>query len=84
MIQTQIEKFSATDAVNAGLIDSVKKGETRLECHVEINKGELIFDQRTFTFTDKNGNLRSGKFKDDSELVAFCMLFYPDDEDEIL
>ena len=82
MIQTQSEMFSAMDAVNAGLIDAIKNGETRLECHVEINRGELIFDQRTFTFTDKDGNLRSGKFKDDSELVAFYTLFYPDDEDE--
>ena len=62
MIQTQAEIFTAIDAVNAGLIDAIKNGETRLECHVELNKGELIFDQRTFTFTDKNGNLRSGKF----------------------
>ena len=82
MIQTQAEIFTAIDAVNAGLIDAIKNGETRLECHVEINKGELIFDQRTFTFTDKNGNLRNGKFKDDSELIAFVMIFYPDDEDE--
>ena len=82
MIQTQAEIFTAIDAVNAGLIAAIKNGETRLECHVEINKGELIFDQRTFTFTDKNGNLRNGKFKDDSELIAFVMIFYPDDEDE--
>ena len=81
MIQLENEKFTATDAVNAGLIDAIKNGETRLECHVEINRGELIFDQRAFTFTDKNGNLRSGKFKDNSELVAFYTVFYPDDED---
>ena len=75
------ENFSAMDAVNAGLIDAIKNGETRLECHVEINKGELIFDQRTFSFTDKNGNLRNGKFKDDFELVNFYAVFYPDNED---
>ena len=81
MIQLENEKFTAMEAVNAGLIDAIKRGETRLECHAEINKGELIFDQRNFTFTDKNNNLRSGKFKDDSELVAFYALFYPDDEE---
>ena len=76
------ENFSAKDAVNAGLIDAIKNGETRLECHVEINKGELIFDQSIFTFTDKDGNLRSGKFKDDFELVKFYAVFYPDGEGE--
>ena len=75
------ENFSAMDAVNAGLIEAIKNGETRLECRVEINKGELIFDQRAFTFTDKNGNLRNGKFKDDFELVNFYAVFYPDGED---
>ena len=83
MIQTQSETFTARQAVDAGLIDAIKRGETRIETHVEINKGNLIFDQRNFTFTDKNNNIRFGKFKDDSELVAFATLFYPNDPVEI-
>ena len=81
MINTQIEKFTARQAVDAGLIDAIKRGETRLECHAEITGGNLIIDQRNFTFTDKNNILRTGNFKDDSELVAFYSLFYPDDEE---
>ena len=81
MIQLENEKFTARQAVDAGLIEANKRREARLECHAEITGGNLIIDQRNFTFTDKNGNLRSGKFKDDSELVAFYALFYPDDEE---
>jgi len=81
MIQLENEKFTARQAVDAGLIDAIKRRETKPTCQVEIDKGNLIFTQRNFTFTDKNGNLRSGKFKDDSELVAFYALFYPDDEE---
>ena len=70
------------EAVNSGLIDAIKNGSTKIDCHVEISNSELIFDQRSFTFTDKNGNLRKGKFKDDSELIAFAMIFYPEDDEQ--
>ena len=80
MIQTQTEKFTAREAVNAGLIEAIKRGETKLECHVAVEKGDLNFNQRNFTFTDKNNEVRTGRFKDDSELVAFYALYYPDDE----
>ena len=46
MIQTQTEKFTARDAVNAGLIEAIKRGETKLECHVAVEKGDLNFNQR--------------------------------------
>ena len=43
MIQTQTEKFTAREAVNAGLIEAIKRGETKLECHVAVEKGDLNF-----------------------------------------
>ena len=64
MIDTAIEKFTALDAVNAGLIDSVNRGETKIKGSFEIFKGNLNFNQKVFCFTDKNGTLRTGKFKD--------------------
>ena len=82
MLKTGFERFTASEAVEAGLIEAVNSGECKIECNVEIEKGELKITQRVFCFVDKNGELRAGKFKDDSELVAFAMLYYPDDEEE--
>ena len=38
------ERFSAIEAVNAGLLDAIQSGETKIECQVEIDKGELKFE----------------------------------------
>ena len=35
MIQLENEKFTARQAVDAGLIEANKRRETRLECHAE-------------------------------------------------
>ena len=82
MFDNAFEKFTAMDAVNAGLLEAINSGDTKIEVRIELYNGELIFDQKVFCFVDKNGKLRAGRFKDDSELVAFFMLFYPDDDDE--
>ena len=81
MTETGFERFSAIEAVNAGLLDAIQSGETKIECQVEIDKGELKFDQKIFCFIDKKGKLRAGKFKDETELIAFAMIYYPEDEE---
>lgn len=75
MIDIETEKFTAEDAINAGLIDAVKNGETAIEGSYIVGKDGIIeFRQRNFTFKDKNGNLRTGKFDDAGELLAFCQI----------
>ena len=59
MIQTENEIFTVMDTVNVGLIDAIKNGTTTPEVTVKIDKGNLIFNQRNFTFTDKNKKMYS-------------------------
>ncbi len=76
MIDCKIENFTAIGAVEAGLIEAVKRGETIIEGHYEISTDGLIeFKQRNFAFTDKNGKLRVGKFFDKNQIMKFSTLF---------
>lgn len=73
MIDIESERFTAADAVAAGLIDAVKRGETVIEGSYAVDKdGAIEFRQRNFTFTDKTGGLRTGRFDDTGELLDFC------------
>ena len=76
----QVEVFTAESAVEAGLIEAVKSGATRITGSYELTRdGAIEFNQNEFTFVDKNGNLRCGKFKiifrDISEITMFSALF---------
>ncbi len=73
MIDNEIEKFTATGAIEAGLIDAIQRGETIVAGHYEISDdGYLTLRQRNFAFTDKSGGLRVGKFADSYQLMNFC------------
>ena len=73
MIDVEIENFTAEEAIQAGLIDAVKRGDTIIEGYYELKKdGVLEFRQRNFTFTDKSGGLRVGRFADTYQLMSFC------------
>ena len=64
----QVEIFTAESAIEAGLIEAVRSGATKISGSYEMNKdGSIEFKQNEFTFVDKNGNSRCGKFK-----VRFC------------
>ena len=72
MITNETEIFTSEEAVNRGLYEAIKRGETKFEGHYECGKsGILEFKQKNFVFTDIGGNLRVGKFKDDTELLKF-------------
>ncbi len=77
MIDIETEKFTAEDAIDSGLIDAVRRGETVIEGSYIVGKDGIIeFRQRNFTFRDKSGNLRTGKFADTGEMSAFCKFVY--------
>ena len=72
MIDTEVEKFTATEAINAGLIEAIQRGETIIQgSYLLSDDGYLEFKQRNFTFTDKAGGLRSGNY----QLMEFCEEF---------
>lgn len=80
MIDMPIEEFTAEEAVDAGLIDAIKSGVTKIAGSYELTPdGFLNFKQKPFTFKDKFGSLRCGKFKeyfhDISEITLFASLF---------
>ena len=76
MLDFKVEKFSATGAIDAGLIDAIRRGETVVEGYYDVSSdGFLEFRQRNFIFTDKFNNLRFGKFSDNYQLMEFCKLF---------
>lgn len=73
MIDNEIEKFTAESGANAGLIGAVQRGETIIQgSYILANDGFIEFNQRKFTFTDKSGGLRVGKFADTAELINFA------------
>ncbi len=71
MITNEVEKITAAQAIDAELYDAIKRGETKISGHYECGKGDLIFKQQVFSFTDRNGNLRIGKFTDVEEVLDF-------------
>ena len=72
MINFDTEKFTAEEAVEMGLYDAIKRGETTFSGRYECGKnGVLEFKQKTLVFTDKSGSLRIKKFKDDEEILKF-------------
>ena len=70
MITNELEYFTAAQAVDEGLCDAIKRGETTVAGYYEYGKdGELDFKQQNFVFKDKNGTLRIGKFHDVFEFM---------------
>ena len=80
MINFKEELFTAQTAVDAGLIEAIKRGEVKITGSYELTPdGFLLYQQNNFVFTDKFGNLRCGKFKeifqDIAEIHEFIALF---------
>ena len=76
----QKEIFTAESAIEAGLIEAVRSGATKITGSYEMTEdGSIEFKQNEFTFIDKNGNPRYGKFKvrfrDMAEITMFSALF---------
>lgn len=72
MITANLEKFTAEEAVVLGLIDAIKRGETKIEGNYTLGEdGVIEFKQRNFIFTDKFGTLHVGKFADEEALIDF-------------
>lgn len=72
MIDTQLEEFTAAEAVSIGLIEAIKRGEAKVSGTYELlPEGGIKFDQNNFLFKDKWGELRVGSFKDADELQSF-------------
>ena len=72
MIDRNVEMLTAQEAKEAGLLESIKRGEAKVEGHYSITpEGKLKFKQTTFTFTDSTGNWSFGRFANDDELLRF-------------
>ena len=72
-----VEKFTAKTAAEAGLIETLKRGDLRITGSYELTKdGFLNYQQNNFVFKDKFGNLRCGRFIDmPVEVIRFAALF---------
>ena len=80
MHDLKFEQFTAQSAVVAGLIEAIKRGETKITGSYELTAdGFLIFAQNNFSFIDKSGKLRLGRFADTfhdiAEINKFSALF---------
>ena len=54
----RVEIFTAESAIEAGLIEAVRSGATKISGNYEMNRdGTIEFKQNAFTFIDKNGKL---------------------------
>ena len=71
MIDVKTEKFTAAEAVKAGLIQSVRSGAVRIEGNYTLTPKGLAFKQKKFSFVSKTGQFRVGKFSDENELYKF-------------
>ena len=81
MNNLQVELFTTQTAVDAGLIEAVKRGEAKINGSYELTPdGFLLYRQNNFIFTDKFGNLRCGRFveifHDIAEIDMFIALFF--------
>ena len=75
MVDLEIEEFTAEEADKAGLTEALKRGEVKINGMYELTVNGITLDQNNFVFTDKNGNLRTGRFKDTNELLEFEMYY---------
>ena len=72
MITNELEYFTAREAINLGLLESIERGEAKVEGSYELlGNGGIEFKQRNFVFKDKQGNLHVGRFKDEGEIFSF-------------
>jgi|GEM_PF-1473722 len=83
MVERGVEKIKAKEAVQIGLLQAVLNGDCKVECQVEIEKGEIKIKQRPTYFEDATGKLRVVEFSDESEVIAFFAIFYLDDDEEV-
>lgn len=72
MAETKVVELTAEEAVEMGLIESVRNGEAKLSGYYELRSdGRIEFEQDRFTFRDKSGVLREGTFSTAEELCEF-------------
>lgn len=72
MIDTELEEFTAAEAINAGLATAVMEGSAKVSGTYEMKPdGVVEFEQNNFVFNDKYGKLRVGRFKSNSQLKVF-------------
>ena len=75
MVSNELEYFTAQEALDAGLFEALKRGETKICGHYEYDKsGSIEFKQQNFVFKDKNNDLRIGKFKNADDVLEFMVL----------
>ena len=72
MIDTPLRKITAEKAVELGLIDAIKNGETLITGIYTIDKDlKIDFTQRNFFFTTNDDGVILAKFADNEELIKF-------------
>ena len=82
MIDKKLERLSAEEAVKAGLIDALQKGEVKIEGIYSIGKDcKIDFKQKNFFFRDKTNEVRLVKFADNVEVLKFWERLGADDSD---
>ena len=76
MINVELEEFTAAEAVDAGLIEAIKKGIAAVKGTYELkSEGGVELDQYNFIFNDKFGTLRLGNFKTQDDILDFWKLY---------
>lgn len=75
MLDTRAENFTAEEAIETGLIEALKRGETKITGSYSLSKDGLKINQQKFSFKDSDGFLVIGKFADDEELWKFWLRF---------
>lgn len=76
MIDVEVEKFTATGAIEAGLVEAINRKDCVVSGSYRLSSdGYLELKQNNFVFNDKSGVLRVGKFADNYQLMGFCEEF---------
>ena len=85
MIDTQLEEFTAAEAIVAGLVEAIKDGSAKVSGTYEVTpNGTVEYNQNNFVFKDKYGALRVGNFKNQYELIRFFLFSTLEDTKEDL
>ena len=71
MIDTSVENFTADEAIETGLIEAIKCGETKVAGSFSLDKNGLKINQQKFCFKGSDGFFCAGKFVSNDELWNF-------------
>ena len=76
MIDTPLEKLTAEEAIQAGLMKAVYKNFAIIKGKYLVNNdGSVVYGQKAFFFQDRFGKTRLMKFVSNEEFIKFLKLY---------